>query len=217
LYAETWKPYTADPSRFFVPELATALHNVMQRTSEPRWGKIDYDVNGSASGTWFLAGTLGYSGRAIADYANATAPIRGDQAANIRFYSRGHLAIAPHQVDPSQWVFSAGWWNDPQGDPRQAFLVIGAQQKTPDKLTSADGVVVYGLTDGGILDATGKPFMPKNQMAPLPVGYTLALGQTWGSVALQVNDDGSLSVELFPKEPTKKVSQLSDNKRTYQR
>ena len=35
VYAEAWKPYTADPSRFFAPEIATALANAMQRTDKP--------------------------------------------------------------------------------------------------------------------------------------------------------------------------------------
>lgn len=217
IYYETWKPYTADPSRFFAPEIATALANAMQRTSNPRWGKIDYDVPDSASGNWYLAGTLGYSGHAIETYSNATAPIRGGQVSDKKFYSAGHLAIAPHQVDARKWVFSSGWWDDAAGDPRQAYLVIATGQKTPDQLTSSDSIVVYGLADGGTLDSTGKPWSPTNQMVPLPIGYTLELGQSWGSVALQVNSDGSLSVELFPKEPSKTVTQLSNNKRTYLR
>lgn len=217
IYAESWKPYTADPSRFFTPELATAFATVMQRTSEPRWGKIDHDIKGSASGTWFLQGTLGYSGRAIADYAAATAPIPGGQLQGKNSYAYGHLSISPHPVDLSKWVFSAGWWNDANGDPHQAFLVIAEGQKTPDKLTSTDGVVVYRLADAGTLDAAGKPWSPASQMAPYPVGYTLALGQAWGSVALQVNTDGSLSVELFPTDPNTTITQLSDQKRTYQR
>ncbi|MEY2844965.1 MAG: hypothetical protein RL076_511 [Chloroflexota bacterium] len=109
LYAENWKPYTADPSPFFTPDLATQYANIMQRTSEPRWGKIDHDVAGSASGNWFLAGTLGYSGRSIAEYATATAPIPGGQIAGKNTYAYGHLSIAPHEVDTSKWVFSTGW------------------------------------------------------------------------------------------------------------
>ena len=218
MYAESWKPYTADPTPFFTPEIATAFTNVMQRTSEPRWGKIDYDVAGSASGNWFLQGTLGYSGRAISEYANATAPIRGGQAIDKKFYSAGHLTIAPHEVDTSKWVFSAGWWNDAAGDPRQAFLVIAEGQKTPDQLTSADGIVVYGLTDARLQDAAGQPFNPPNPMAPRPIGYTLALGEPVWSVILQINSDGSLSLEFSPDLPhAVKITQLSENKRTYQR
>ncbi len=218
LYMENWKPYTADPSQFFTPDLAAQYANIMQRTSEPRWGKIDHDVVGSASGNWFLQGTLGYSGRTIAEYATATAPIPGGQIAGKNTYAYGHLSIAPHEVDTSKWVFSTGWWQDPAGDPRQVMLVIEDGQKTPDQLTSADGVVVYGIADGGRVDANGQPIVQgAGSLAPMPVGYMLELGQTWGSVALQINSDGSLSVELFPKEPAKTVTQLSNNKRTYQR
>ncbi|MFM7679421.1 MAG: hypothetical protein ACKO83_11295 [Roseiflexaceae bacterium] len=220
LYAENWKPYTADPSAFFTPELAAQYANIMQRTSEPRWGKIDHDVVGSASGNWFLQGTLGYSGLTIAEYDTATAPIpgAGGQVAGKNTYAYGHLSIAPHEVDTSKWVFSTGWWQDPAGDPRQMMLVIGDGQKSPDQITSADGVVVYGLADGGRVDANGQPIVQgPGSMAPMPVGYLLVLGQTWGSVALQVNADGSLSLELFPDQPNVQVSELSDSKRTYQR
>jgi hypothetical protein len=191
----------------------------MQRTSEPRWGKIDYDVVGSASGNWYLAGTVGYSGRPITDYEDAREPVRGGQVPGKNTYAYGHLAIAPHEVATSVWVFSTGWWQDPAGDPRQAFFVIADNQPTPDQLTQADGVVVYGLGDGQRLNVDGSPIKidPNNSNTPLPIGYTITVGPAFASVALQVNDDGSLSVELFPTEPTKKVSQLSDQKRTNQR
>lgn len=218
LYMDNWKPYTADPSPFFTPELAAQYANIMQRTSEPRWGKIDHDVVGSASGNWFLQGTLGYSGRTIAEYVAATAPIPGGQVAGKNTYAYGHLSIAPHEVDTSKWVFSTGWWQDPAGDPRQVMLVINDGQKTPDQLTSADGVVVYGLADGGRVDANGQPIVQgPGSMAPMPVGYLLELGQTWGSVALQVNADGSLSLELFPDQADVQVTELSAQKRTYER
>ncbi len=218
IYMESWKPYTADPSAFFTPEIAAQYTNVMQRTSEPRWGKIDHDVIGSASGNWFLQGTLGYSGHSIAEYATATAPIRGGQVAGKNTYAYGHLSIAPHEVDTSKWVFSTGWWQDPAGDPRQLFLVIGDGQKNPDQLTSADGVVVYGLADGGRVDVNGQPIaLDAGSMAPMPVGYMLELGQARASVALQVNADGSLSLEIFPDQSNVQVTQLSENKRTYQR
>jgi hypothetical protein len=219
IYAESWKPYTADPTRFFTPELAEQYSNIMQRTSEPRWGKIDHDVVGSASGNWFLQGTMGYSGRAVSDYANATEPVRGGQVPGKNTYAYGHLSISPHEVAPQAWVFSTGWWQDPAGDPRQTFLVIGADQPTPDQLTSADGVVVYGLADGQRLDADGAPIQmdPARSMAPMPIGYTIGVGPAFGSVALQVNADGTLSVELFPDQPNVQITQLSEQQRIYQR
>ena len=219
IYAESWKPYTADPSDFFTPALAQTFANVMQRTNEPRWGKIDYDVAGSASGNWFLTGTIGYSGRQITDYADATEPVRGGPVPDKNTYAYGHLAIAPHEVDDTAWIFSTGWWQNPAGDPRQVFLVITEGQPTPDQLTQADGVVVYGLADGQRLNPDGTPFVidPNNSSAPFPVGYTIRIGKAFASVALQVNVDGSLSLELFPDQVDVQITQLSANKRTYQR
>lgn len=218
LYKEPWKPYTADPTRFFTPDLAAAYADVMQRQQEPRWGRIDYDRMGGASGNWFLQGTLGYSGRLIAEYAEAASPLPGGgPLPGKNTYAYGHLALAPHPVDPAKWIFSAGWWSNPDGDPRQAALSIGPDQKTPDQLTPDDGVVAYSLADAGPVDAAGKPVVLPNPEAPLPVGYTLNLGRIWGTVALQLDPGGSLSVELFPNQPGLRINQLSDRKRTYQR
>lgn len=218
-YGEPWKPYTADPERFFTPELATQYRDIMQRTTPPRWGKIDLDVAGSAAGNWFLADTIGYSGRLISDYVNATTPLQGGQVPGKQTYAYGHLAIVPHEVDTNAWVFSVGWWQNPAGDPKQIYLVIGDTQKTPDQITPADGVVVYGLADGQRLDANGAPVQmdPNNPGTPMPIGYTIGIGQAVGSVAMQVNDDGTLSIELFPSQPDIQVTQLSDQKRTYRR
>jgi len=60
---EPWKPYTVDPWPYFSPDLAAAYESRMQRVELPRWGRIDYDIAGTASGNWFLSGTVGYSGR----------------------------------------------------------------------------------------------------------------------------------------------------------
>ena len=97
--------------------------------------------------------------------------------------------------------------------------MIGADQPTPDQLTSADGVVVYGIADGQRLADDGTPIQmdPANPGAPMPIGYTIGMGPAFGSVALQVNGDGTLSVELFPDQPGAQITQLSADQRIYQR
>ena len=65
--SDSWKPYTVDPWPYFSPDLAAAYESRMQRLAAPLWGRIDYDVAGTASGNWFLSGTVGYSGRLEAD------------------------------------------------------------------------------------------------------------------------------------------------------
>ena len=196
LTLDTWKPYTADYLPFFTSEIRTAMEAQLQKTSSPRIGKIDYDIAGTASGNWFLAGTNGYAGRLNSDYENATAMLGSGSVPGKNDYSWSHLAIAPHQVDTKAWVFSSGWWNDPKGDADQAVLVVASGQVAPDKLTAASGMVVYKLAQLSYAPPAGVATNPPGSMAPWPVGYTIVTGRDRGVVALQVNADGSLSLEL---------------------
>ena len=197
LTLDTWKPYTADYLPFFTPSIRSAMEAQLQKTSSPRVGKIDHDIAGTASGNWFLAGTNGYAGRLNSDYENATAMLGGGSVPGKNDYSWSHLAIAPHQVDTKAWVFSSGWWKDPKGDADQAVLVVGPGQVAPDKLTSASGMVVYKLAQISYTPPAGVTPNPPGSMAPWPVGYTVVTGDSSkGVVALQVNADGSLSLEL---------------------
>jgi len=197
LTLDTWKPYTADYLPFFTPSIRSVMEAQLQKTSSPRVGKIDYDIAGTASGNWFLAGTNGYAGRLNSDYENATAMLGSGSVPGKNDYSWSHLAIAPHQVDTKAWVFSSGWWKDPKGDADQAVLVVGPGQVAPDKLTSASGMVVYKLAQISYTPPAGVTPNPPGSMAPWPVGYTVVTGDSSkGVVALQVNADGSLSLEL---------------------
>jgi len=197
LTLDTWKPYTADYLPFFTPSIRSVMEAQLQKTGTPRVGKIDHDIAGTASGNWFLAGTNGYAGRLNSDYENATAMLGSGSVPGKNDYSWSHLAIAPHQVDTKAWVFSSGWWKDPKGDADQAVLVVGPGQVAPDKLTSASGMVVYKLAQISYTPPAGVTPNPPGSMAPWPVGYTVVTGDSSkGVVALQVNADGSLSLEL---------------------
>jgi hypothetical protein len=200
------KPYTSDFLPFFSDEIRSGIEKWMQKTSAPRVGKLDYDVIGAASGNWFLDGTFGYGGNQNSLYENATSQLEGGRVEGKNDYSWSHLAIAPHEVDTSQWIFSTGWWNDPKGDATQALFVISSGQVTPDKLTSASGAVTYQLAQISNQEPVGSPVRPAGSMAPWAVGYKVVGGRNMGSVTLQVNADGSLSVEIG-----------SSGKRTYRR
>ena len=196
LTQDAWKPYTADFLPFFSSDIRSAMEAQMQKTSSPRVGKIDHDIAGTASGNWFLAGTNGYGGRLNSDFENATAMLGSGSVPGKNDYSWSHLAIAPHQVDTKAWVFSSGWWSDPKGDADQAVLVVASGQVAPDKLTAASGMVVYKLAQLSYAPPAGVATNPPGSMAPWPVGYTVVTGRDRGVVALQVNADGSLSLEL---------------------
>jgi hypothetical protein len=193
---EAWKPFTADPLPFFSDPIRSAMEAQMQKTTAPRMGKIDHDISGTASGNWFLDGTFGYSGQIVSDVKKATAELMGGQVKGKNDASWSHLAIAPHEVDSNNWIFSTGWWQDPAGDPQQFLLNATSGKPTPDKLTTADGMVVYQLTDYSRNEPIGSPVHVSGSTAPYAIGYKLEAGYPRGIVALQVNPDGSLSVEI---------------------
>lgn len=206
LTGETWKPYTADYLPFFSGETRDRMEAVLQRTASPRIGKIDHDVAGSAAGNWFLRGTFGYSGQSLATYSGAARPVDFGAVAGKNSYAWSHLAIVPHEVDTSKWVFSIGWHTNQAGDPRQFMLLVGAGQPEPNRLTVAAGVVVYDIAEISRSSEFGRA---AGSTEPHPVGYTISAGRRVDSVALQVNGDGSLSLQFG--------TTLGAEKRTYDR
>lgn len=201
---EAWKPYTADPFPYFTPALASALEAVMRRTAAPRWGQIDQDLPGSAAGNWYLDGTVGYSGRSVEMFRNATQRIQGGPVAGKATPSWSHLAIARYWFLPTQWVFSVGWWRDPNGDPVQRIMEIAAGSPAPSDLTPDTGPVVYRLR-----------FVP-NYTGESTTNF--AIGSVQGIVALQVNADETLTIEPFPgtQDPAS-FTGFTSAKRTYRR
>lgn len=199
--SEAWKPYTVDPAPYFTPAISIAIQDVMRRVPAPRWGKIDYDVPGTAQGNWFLAGTVGYSGRTAESFRTATGPINGGPVEGKNTYAWSHLAIAPYWNEPSQYVFSTGWWRDEKGDPQQWHLEVTRGKPTPPLLMANCGTVVYRLRQ--LYDfSTGSG------------GDTLIAG----IVALRVNADQSLTVEIVPGvENPSAFTGFSAAQRTYRR
>ena len=215
---DAWKPYTADPLPFFTPTIRSAMEAVMQHSAAPRFGKIDWDVIGAAAGNWYLDGTFGYGGHLLTEFQNATSDIPGGQVNGKNDYSWSHLAIAPHEVDSTKWIFSTGWWSDPAGDPHQMMLTIDGSKPTPDKLTAANGLVAYQLTSFVPNEPAGTPARIPGTTAPFAVGYTLGTGFPQGVVGLQVNSDGSLSVEINTAiTDSAKFTGFTSAKRTYRR
>jgi len=212
------KPYTANPLPFFTPAIQAAYEAQLQRATGNRIGKIDYDVIGAASGNWFLDGTIGYSGNLITTYKNATSLVMGGSVAGKNDYSWSHLAIAPEPVDTTKWIFSTGWWTNPDGDATQVMFNIAAGQITPDKLTPASGLVAYQLVTFVVNDPPGSPTAPAGTMPPHAVGYTVGAGMVRGVVGLQVNTDGSLSVEInTAMTSASQFTTFTGAKRTYRR
>ncbi len=193
-FGEAWKPYTVDPFPYLTTEVRAPLEATVQRLVEPRWGPIAHDVIGAASGSWFLDGTIGYSGQLTDEVRSATSDLAGGFIPGKKTYAYGHLSMSPHPVDPAHWIFSIGEWPDQSGDPRQMMIEPADGQPTPDQLTAASGVVVYRLVEPIRRQPDG--YVQASSMTPDGIGYTLEAGSQTGWVVVQVIDDQSLAIEI---------------------
>jgi hypothetical protein len=121
---EPWKVHTDDPLNYFDEPLKSQLLARNRRTIAPRGGKIDYDIDGTARGSWFLVGTHGYQG--LSPFS----------------YWTGHLSLTYDSYNPSLLIFSTGSYN---GTAAQ-FAIRG---NGPDfaAITPTSGVTVYELVN----------------------------------------------------------------------
>jgi hypothetical protein len=76
---------------------------------------------------------------------------------------------------------------------------------------------VYQLANIQLLDADGTPLDEHGGKAPQPVGYTIAAGLPAGAVAVQVETDGTVTVEVFPQTLASTVTGFGATKRHYHR
>ncbi len=117
-----------------------------------------------------------------------------------RGYWTGHLAFAYHCVDPSRIIVSVG---DFDGRPRQ----FGIRGNGPDPATvdAAAGVVIYELV-----------YPPINSD-----GTAIELGPdkrgVQGVIAVQLEADRRLRVEVFPGKTAAEVSEFGTAPRVYER
>ncbi len=118
-----WRVHVVDPFDYFDEPLKAKLLALNPRKTEPRGGKIDYDIDGKLVGNWFKEKTNGYAG---------TRDPRG--------YWMGHLAIVYHHLDTDKVIASIG---DYVGKPRQ----FGVKGNGPDpaKIGADAGLVKYEL------------------------------------------------------------------------
>jgi len=63
-------------------------------------------------------------------------------------------------------------------------------------LTASSGAVTYQLAQISYTEPVGSPTRGAGSTAPWAVGYKVSAGSVKGNVTLQINADGSLSVEI---------------------
>lgn len=199
---ENWKPFTANPFDFFPADVKASYEAKSLRTAAPVGGTIFYDVDGTAQGNWFVKDTNGYMGLGDqkASYNNHGKVARG--------YWDTHLAFAPDNVDPTAFIYSIGDW---EGCPCQ-FMSIGNVDPTTVKAGGAPTVV--DLVEYEYLAPDGSRMDPSKPVK----GYTLSGGTSIvGSIAFQVNADGTMTVEKRPGKDAASFTGFGQDATTYVR
>jgi len=189
--AEAWKINTVAPLDYFTDAVKAQILPKYMGSANPRDGKIDYDVDGEAVGTWFLQGTNGYAG--------GTAP-------GTPNYWAGHLSLAYYYLDPSAEVFSIGNY---QGQPTQ-FAVKNGVDWT--KITPSSGVVKVELGSQSPVTANGQIWT-----GSFASSVKLTAGSTQATALLQMTDKQDMKVEVFPGKTPAQVSGFDANAKLYNR
>jgi hypothetical protein len=192
--AEVWKTHMADLFDYTSEPLKSQLLALLLRDATPRWGKIDYDVDGKLVGNWFLVGSGGYAG-----------------LSNMRDgFSVGHLAVVydgndPHQVDVS--------FGNYQGTSQQ-FAVVG---NTPDPATvdQTTGLVRYQLARIEHYSLTTG--LVSDNLSYVSHIRTRAASQVEGTVLMQLVDTRSLKIEIFPGKLSADVAAFDSGVLMYSR
>jgi hypothetical protein len=189
--SEPWKIHTVDPLQLYSEPIKSDLRSKMLRTVEPQAGKIDYDIEGTIAGNWFMDGTVNYSGN----------------VPPTSKYWQGHLSIAYGFIDPTQIRISIGSDTGINDDLYcnicQGAYGIRGNQPDPATVGPDFGIVKYELmsrTDEG-------GYQGREQVGDTSLGTFL----------VQHLGDRTIRVEVIPGKAPHEVSGFSDASLVYRR
>lgn len=186
---DSWKIHTVNPLDYMPADVKTQLEAKSLRSVAPVGGTIEYDKAGTAQGSWFVKDTNGYTGKGgnAANYSST-----GDGVSHG--YWDTHLAMAPNNIDPKAFIYSVGDW---AGCPCQ-FMSVG--NIDPASITASTKPTVLELVRGTAVNPDGS-VMDENR----PVkGFSLkASNKIEGLLAIQVNEDGTMTVQKMPGAKSK--------------
>ncbi len=192
--SEVWKTHVAYLFEYTPEPLKDQLLALLERDALPRWGKIDYDIDGRLVGNWFLVGSNGYAGL----------------HPQYDGHWVGHLAVVYDGNDPGQVEISFGNY---QGVARQ-FAAFGS---TPDPATVgiSTGLVKYELGELQSYSAgTGIAWDTKTYLPHMRVRAT---GGVTGTVLMQLVGARSLEMEIFPGKTAGQVAAFDSSALMYER
>jgi len=190
--------YLDDMYKYFAEPLKSQLLTLSARVVEPKSGTIHYDSDGRLVGNWFREGTNGFTGLLE----------KSAQVGNR--YWDGHLTIAYDYIDPTSIKFSIGNY---QGEAAQ-FAVKG-NAPDPKDVSVDSGLIKYELQQAGYINGdTGAQWQFASPIAN-PRLQTIAVVK--GTVLVQMTDDSSLKLELFPGKSAGETTGFSNEARIYKR
>ncbi len=172
---EPWKIYTADPLDYATPELKAFMNSFNPRKAAPISGKIDYDIDGTLSGNWFLKGNSGDM---------------GDGSNNLDYW-KGEFAFAPNNYDPTLWEISSGSWGE-----NGTQFAINLSAPKPDSVGVRNGLVKYDLYQVQLL-ADGKPISGDRILDSRQTITAKAGEQSMGCMLVQLTAQREMKAEGF--------------------
>jgi hypothetical protein len=189
---EPWKIHTVDPFQFYSEPIKSDLLSKVPRIVEPRAGKIDYDIEDTIVGNWFMDGTVDYSGNV---------PPASE-------YWQGHLSIVYGFIDPTQIHISIGFDTGITNDLCpicQGSYGIRGNRPDPATVGPDYGIVKYELMsrkDEGL-----DRWLLKDQVGDTSLGTFL----------VQHMGDRTIRIEVVPGKSPDEVSGFSDASLVYRR
>lgn len=181
-----WKVHSVSALDYLPADIKTALSTKLMRQSNPRVGKIDYDIAGTASGAWFVEGTCYYIGR-CEDYDMPYVDF-SDQ----RGYWDTHMSIVPAALDPSVTLIGKGLVTS-----KGAAVLAFRDTLDPSTIKFGDAPRVFELVDYSYESPDGKVWDPNDQSVPFFSSVKVVKGSSVTAVlVLQVTGDQTLKAEL---------------------
>jgi len=192
---EPWKIHTADPLDYASPDLKTFMLSFNPRKVAPISGKIDYDIDGTLSGNWFLKGSGGYSAN------NQNNPDSW----------KGQFAFAPNNYDPTLWEISSGAWGENAGQ-----FAISSSAPKPDGVSITNGLIKYDLYQIQLL-ADGKPIDNERTINGKQTITATVGGQSMGCMLVQLTAKREMKAEGFPGQTCSGINSFDENAKIYER
>jgi len=186
---ESWKIHCSDPFDYFNESVRNVMVSKCLRSAKPVGGKIDYDIDGRLVGTWFLNNTNGYEGL------------------DKNRYWAGHLVIAYNNIDPDEIIVSIGTYINSS----MQFAVKGNSPNPAN--VSVSELVKYELVNFDYY-ANGIKWDRASFARGLEI---INNDEVQGVILLQLVDNRTLNVEIFPGKSADEVSGFKENASTYVR